>query len=372
MTVWSSIIGLRPRPFGSPISSVLIHVRSATKKAAGSRTSMKDSAGRSLGPKKHEGQEVRPGEILMRQRGTKFFPGENVGIGKDHTIFALEPGYTRYYLDPFHPKRRFIGVALHPSLKLPTPHFEPRVRRFGRQVIANPEAAKKEESSLSRQQFLAKDSLMKNMKERELRRGALRVDYAKFLTEQLQLNFEGEQMDFATLYLLRIRSCIKNGYSLQDAQYNAKHFLEQEIILKAKREARETSALQLEMEHLDKITSKVDVSTSFNNRLELTRYISETERSEKKAKLIEDLANTTPMTRKDKKKIERMFTDAADYLSRSEEVRLRRKFLKPIKPEIDGLGHSDEKKAISTKRFNYEKRSTEVISRPKAAFLSKL
>lgn len=372
MTVWSSIIGLRVRPLGGSISSILIHVRSATKKAAGSRTSMKDSAGRSLGPKKHEGQKVKPGEILMRQRGTKFFPGENVGIGKDHTIFALEPGYTRYYLDPFHPKRRFVGVALHPDLKLPTPHFQPRVRRFGRQVIGNPEAAKKEESSLSRQQFLAKDALIKGMKERELRRNALRVEYAKILTEKLQLNFQGEQMDLATLYLLRMRSCIKNGYRLQDSQYNSKHFLEQEIALKAKREAWDDSALKHQMEGLNKATEKVNTSTSFNNRLELTKYISEAERRENKAKFIEDLANTTLMTRKDKKKVESMFADAADFLSRSEEVHLRRKFLKPVKPETDGLARSDGKKAISTKRFNYAKRSIEVIVRPKAAFLSKL
>lgn len=73
----------------------------------------------------------------MRQRGTKFYPGENVGIGKDHSIFALEPGVVRYYLDPFHPKRKFIGVALRRDLKLPSPHFEPTVRRFGRFELTN-------------------------------------------------------------------------------------------------------------------------------------------------------------------------------------------------------------------------------------------
>ena len=62
--------------FQKHVSGVFLQVRNATKRAAGSRTSMKDSAGRRLGPKKYEGQDVSTGEIIMRQRGTKFYPGE--------------------------------------------------------------------------------------------------------------------------------------------------------------------------------------------------------------------------------------------------------------------------------------------------------
>ena len=50
------------------------------------------SAGRRLGVKKFGGETVIPGNIIIRQRGTKFYPGDNVGIGKDHTIFALKEG----------------------------------------------------------------------------------------------------------------------------------------------------------------------------------------------------------------------------------------------------------------------------------------
>ena len=64
----------------------------ATKKAGGSSRNGRDSAGRRLGVKKYGGELVRPGNILVRQRGTKFYPGENVGIGKDHTLFALIEG----------------------------------------------------------------------------------------------------------------------------------------------------------------------------------------------------------------------------------------------------------------------------------------
>ena len=64
----------------------------ATKKAGGSSRNGRDSAGRRLGIKKYSGEFVLPGNIIVRQRGTKYYPGENVGIGRDHTIFALKEG----------------------------------------------------------------------------------------------------------------------------------------------------------------------------------------------------------------------------------------------------------------------------------------
>ena len=64
----------------------------AHKKAGGSSKNGRDSAGRRLGVKKSGGQEVLAGNIIIRQRGTKYRPGKNVGIGKDHTIFALLDG----------------------------------------------------------------------------------------------------------------------------------------------------------------------------------------------------------------------------------------------------------------------------------------
>lgn len=64
----------------------------AHKKAGGSSRNGRDSAGRRLGVKKFGGEQVVPGNILVRQRGTKFHPGENVGMGRDHTIFAKVVG----------------------------------------------------------------------------------------------------------------------------------------------------------------------------------------------------------------------------------------------------------------------------------------
>ena len=64
----------------------------ATKKAGGSSRNGRDSAGRRLGVKKFGSESVIPGNIIVRQRGTKFHPGLNVGMGKDHTLFALVNG----------------------------------------------------------------------------------------------------------------------------------------------------------------------------------------------------------------------------------------------------------------------------------------
>ena len=61
----------------------------AHKKAGGSSRNGRDSAGRRLGVKKFGGENVIPGNIIVRQRGTKWQPGRNVGLGKDHTIFSL-------------------------------------------------------------------------------------------------------------------------------------------------------------------------------------------------------------------------------------------------------------------------------------------
>ena len=69
----------------------------AHKKAGGSSRDGRDSVGRRLGVKKFGGQEVIGGNIIVRQRGTKVYPGTNVGMGKDHTLFALAEGRVRFH-----------------------------------------------------------------------------------------------------------------------------------------------------------------------------------------------------------------------------------------------------------------------------------
>lgn len=68
----------------------------AHKKAGGSSRNGRDSEGRRLGVKKFGGEAVRTGNIIIRQRGTKVHPGDNVGMGKDHTLFALTEGHVAF------------------------------------------------------------------------------------------------------------------------------------------------------------------------------------------------------------------------------------------------------------------------------------
>ena len=68
----------------------------AHKKAGGSSRNGRDSQSKRLGVKKFGGEVAIAGNILVRQRGTKYYPGVNVGIGKDHTLFALENGAVKF------------------------------------------------------------------------------------------------------------------------------------------------------------------------------------------------------------------------------------------------------------------------------------
>jgi large subunit ribosomal protein L27 len=80
----------------------------AHKKGQGSTQNNRDSAGRRLGVKKFGGEFVRAGNIIIRQRGTKVHPGNNVGIGKDHTIFALTDGFVKFEVKD--KKRKKVSV----------------------------------------------------------------------------------------------------------------------------------------------------------------------------------------------------------------------------------------------------------------------
>ena len=81
----------------------------AHKKAGGSSRNGRDSAGRRLGVKKFGSEAVVPGNIIIRQRGTKFHPGLNVGMGKDHTLFALTDGLVEFRKKANN--RSFVSVA---------------------------------------------------------------------------------------------------------------------------------------------------------------------------------------------------------------------------------------------------------------------
>ncbi len=80
----------------------------AHKKAGGSSRNGRDSAGRRLGVKKYGGEAVISGNIIVRQRGTKMWPGQNVGLGKDHTLFATTDGFVKFHTGV--KRRTFVSI----------------------------------------------------------------------------------------------------------------------------------------------------------------------------------------------------------------------------------------------------------------------
>ncbi|CAN7471024.1 50S ribosomal protein L27 [Phenylobacterium sp. LjRoot225] len=86
----------------------------AHKKSGGSSRNGRDSAGRRLGVKKYGGENVLAGNILVRQRGTKFFAGDNVGMGRDHTLFATAHGAVKYVTK--RDDRTYVNVVPAPAM----------------------------------------------------------------------------------------------------------------------------------------------------------------------------------------------------------------------------------------------------------------
>lgn len=83
----------------------------AHKKGGGSTRNNRDSQSKRLGVKKYDGEAVRAGNIIVRQRGTRVHPGTNVGLGKDHTIFATIDGFVKFE----YATRRKKRVSVYPS-----------------------------------------------------------------------------------------------------------------------------------------------------------------------------------------------------------------------------------------------------------------
>jgi len=82
----------------------------ASKKGGGSTSNGRDSHSKRLGVKSYGGELISAGSIIVRQRGTEFHPGENVGMGKDHTLFALAEGVVRFHKGKL--GRKFVSVDM--------------------------------------------------------------------------------------------------------------------------------------------------------------------------------------------------------------------------------------------------------------------
>ncbi|KAF9885624.1 54S ribosomal protein L2 mitochondrial [Aspergillus nanangensis] len=134
-----------PRTLSAPTTTSLLNkrfpslsqVRYASHASQGTANRhSRDPAGKRLGAKRAGGEYVVPGCIIFRQRGTKWFAGENCAMGRDHTIYAAEAGYVRYYLDPEqHSDRKYIGIVFEKEGKLPAPRNAPSRRRLNRVAV---------------------------------------------------------------------------------------------------------------------------------------------------------------------------------------------------------------------------------------------
>jgi len=80
----------------------------AHKKGVGSSRNGRDSKPKMLGVKRYDGQVVNAGSILVRQRGTRYMPGDNVGVGRDHTLFALAGGVVKW--QPYSREKRQVSI----------------------------------------------------------------------------------------------------------------------------------------------------------------------------------------------------------------------------------------------------------------------
>ncbi|KAL5529198.1 hypothetical protein ACEPAG_5172 [Sanghuangporus baumii] len=120
MAFLSALRGLSVRSHNPFSCFGLGSIRTATKRAGGTVRNHGHSPGKRLGIKKFSDEAVIPGNIIVRQRGTQFHPGQHVGMGRDHTIYALVPGFVRFYTKKWmNGERRYVGVVLNRGEKLP-------------------------------------------------------------------------------------------------------------------------------------------------------------------------------------------------------------------------------------------------------------
>ncbi|KAK8245560.1 60S ribosomal protein L2, mitochondrial precursor [Phyllosticta capitalensis] len=156
-------------------------VRYASHASQGRANGPKNGPGKRLGAKKTGEQYVVPGNIIYKQRGTLWFPGENAYMGRDHTIHAGVSGYVKYYRDPLlHPKRKYIGVVFKRNDVLPRPPNKPRPRRLN--LIAVPRrpdvdtfAAENVETDLTVSKKPGEESVVREMPRKRDRSGRVPV-----------------------------------------------------------------------------------------------------------------------------------------------------------------------------------------------------
>jgi large subunit ribosomal protein L27 len=270
--------GLRP----------LVFVRTATKKVSGSSTNNRNSAGRRLGPKKGEGERVKVGDILYRQRGTKFYPGEHVAIGKDHTLVANEVGYVRFYRDPFHPNRKFIGLAIDKDARLPTPHLSPRSRRLGYVPVSDKRDKEEILNWKPRKETIALPQMLEELEQRKQKREKRKQEFISQV-QKLSLNLTEQELDLAGDRLVSIYTCLTNGRTADEARDITDQGFKRENRLKKELMNGDSTHLD-SMEFLyDTLVAKLDTVVMFDPEYQLCAYLNVNELKELKKETLDKI-----------------------------------------------------------------------------------
>lgn len=377
LVLTNQISGLRicSKKLGISIGSLnnFDQVRTATKKVSGSKTNKNDSAGRRLGPKAYEGNLVNTGQIIMRQRGTKIHPGENVGIGRDHTIFALEPGYVRFYYDPFHPLRKYVGVALKKDLSLPTPHFSPRVRRFGYEPITDPEAAKQEEQHLSRKELAIYESLAQQRHEKQVAKAKI-IDQFQVDINKFQIEYNDGQLAIILERLYEILQLRNAGQTLAEAKIQATYNYVHDLKLTFKvGKITEDTFNEMKAQYniiVLKVDSVIDIDAQGNLCHHLDDKTKQIKQIEIKSLLESEFTNRL-LSRKDKDEVRSLIQTPGVFDLETQEKLIMKYLPKIIPYDIPGSVIAIEdpenppKGVIVQRIFDAEHRRTKLIGRPK-------
>lgn len=356
-------------------SGALVHIRTATKKVSGSKTNKNDSAGRRLGPKAYENHFVKTGQIIMRQRGTKIHPGENVGLGKDHTIFALEPGYVRFYLDPFHPLRKYVGVALKRDVQLPKPHFDPRIRRFGYKPLKSKEA-EIEEAKMSRKELLAQPELKKKAEELAQETSERISAYSASISELIPTLSDSQKTSGAARLLFISRKLASNeahAFAREQATFNEIYELE----LSYRRGEITKEDLQAKSAEYLAFVKEFDSKVSVDFTGHVHPYFSSEARSAKADEIKAELDGfkNKILSGVEKTQIQKLISEPGVF-DKTERQILTSTYLPKVLPEtvpgtvIEGAtGKKIPKNAVAVRTFDVQSRKVDTVLRTKDAFL---
>ncbi|CUM63250.1 uncharacterized protein PRCAT00000821001 [Priceomyces carsonii] len=366
---------IRESTFKATYLNGLVQIRNATKKVSGSKTNKNDSAGRRLGPKVYEGHFVKPGQIIMRQRGTKVHPGENTDIGKDHTIYAVEPGYVRFYYNPFHPLRKFVGVALKKSLSLPTPHFEPRVRRFGYEVISDPSKAEQEENRMSRKELLQQEELKSIESAKREFLVAKASSYKEGLKLKFKLDFKEDELEIAASRLLNISQLLDVGLSFEEARVQATYNYIHSLSLSFKRGELAAGDLEASKTSYLNFINRLDADVMIDGRGLLCRHVDSIYRDQKQKEIIDELRTLTYnkiLYGEDRKNALELIETPGIFLKHEQE-NLKDHYLPKIAPSVASV--IEENAAVSnpgdlviSRVFDEAKKSVRSVRRSKELF----